>query len=688
MVFVRALLFACLVFASEESMQPGFAGKTFEDAKNEAKAAVGEVAENLQEAVFARYLQSVTEIPESGDYTLTGQSGLGFNLELSEKATDSDLVDDLKQILGSGTVFDANQLPEQWYPSSDDSKCGASEDKSSTGDGCWVNYSESDLGKFWYIEVAANTWNLPERKLNVATFVAGAKSKAKKTKISSISGFSEFHSSSKIELPAQPTAEANEHHFHIREEMAIGEQWVGENLPDALDLRPGMPAIRSQSPHGTCVAFSVADALAFSAGTSGVPLSPRWIYSARARGRNGRGIVQKISDKLQGEGMDTEAAIDIARSNGVPFELSIPYNNLDRAQTFQELQAVVNGNSAIQTEVQDGINGVGYFAGTGTKKPGKTVFLWFAEDEPSFEIEHAHRTNGEKGSHKFQKHKDLIKWVMNHFGPILISTPVWSDAAVVGAIRAGTQSGHGSYRFWKRGKLSFGIGKHQVLLVAYNANGAVIRNHWGTRWGDNGYKHIPWEEVAELHRQSRKWHAFMPPATQGNMPVPLRPVSVYPNQKLPSSNLEGSCVRENNVAFENEVTENDVSIQECSAKAKTLRGVEGFYYDQESQRCVIYFQQIDHADPSTEEGKTFKGICAYLLPGPRREMPRNAESKVGSEKPITIVEQQQQNFFLRLIDSKTVLLFFILLLFFQITKYCFGKHSTSIEKKPLLDSLP
>ena len=98
-------------------------------------------------------------------------------------------MDDLKQILGSDTVFDTNQLQEEWYPSSD-AKCGGSKDKSNTGDGCWVNYAESDLGKFWYIEVAANTWNLPDRNLNVATFVAEAKSKATKIKISSISGFS------------------------------------------------------------------------------------------------------------------------------------------------------------------------------------------------------------------------------------------------------------------------------------------------------------------------------------------------------------------------------------------------------------------------------------------------------------------------------------------------------------------
>jgi len=132
----------------------------------------------------------------------------------------------------------------------------------------------------------------------VATFVAEPKSKATKIKISSIYGFSEFHSSSKIELPSQPSAEAIEHHFHIREEMAIGEQWVGDYLPDALDLRPGMPAIRNQNPHGTCVAFSVVDALAFSAGTSGVPLSPRWIYSARQRGRAGRSIGQIMSDAM------------------------------------------------------------------------------------------------------------------------------------------------------------------------------------------------------------------------------------------------------------------------------------------------------------------------------------------------------------------------------------------------------
>ena len=76
---------------------------------------------------------------------------------------------------------------------------------------------------------------------------------------------------------------------------------MGDHLPPRLDFRTHMPHIRSQFPHGTCAAFSVVDALAFSAGTQGVPLSVRWLYSQRERKR-GANAMERFNNVVQGEG--------------------------------------------------------------------------------------------------------------------------------------------------------------------------------------------------------------------------------------------------------------------------------------------------------------------------------------------------------------------------------------------------
>merc|ERR1719285_82440 len=300
---IYCFLFQGLLATSMEQLTPG---KTFDQAKKEAQSAQGEITD-VQEAVFKRYLENFTEIPESGDYTLKGQNGIGFNLELSAKVTEAVLNTDLKVILGSDTEFDTNMLQEEFYLKTDP-KCKGSKDMSETGDGCWVNYFDSEKGKFWYIDVAANTWDLPERKLNVETFVKDAKSKQTTINIVTMTGFSEFHALSKIVSDGEAPPKATESVFDPREERAIGEEWVGAHLPDSFDLRPGMPAIRNQGRHGSCQAFSLVDALAFSAGTQQVPLSPRWLWSGRDRHRPSS-VFRKISKKIQGEGMEVEQAI-------------------------------------------------------------------------------------------------------------------------------------------------------------------------------------------------------------------------------------------------------------------------------------------------------------------------------------------------------------------------------------------
>lgn len=38
---------------------------------------------------------------------------------------------------------------------------------------------------------------------------------------------------------------------------------------------------------------------------------------------------------------------------------------------------------------------------------------------------------------------------------------------------------------------------HEVLALGYNADGLVIENHWGTRWGDKGFATLSWKVVEQ-----------------------------------------------------------------------------------------------------------------------------------------------------------------------------------------------
>ncbi|MFC6841928.1 C1 family peptidase [Xanthomonas theicola] len=38
-------------------------------------------------------------------------------------------------------------------------------------------------------------------------------------------------------------------------------------------------------------------------------------------------------------------------------------------------------------------------------------------------------------------------------------------------------------------------GGHEVLAVGYNSDGLIVENHWGPKWGSNGYGVVAWNVV-------------------------------------------------------------------------------------------------------------------------------------------------------------------------------------------------
>ena len=41
-------------------------------------------------------------------------------------------------------------------------------------------------------------------------------------------------------------------------------------------------------------------------------------------------------------------------------------------------------------------------------------------------------------------------------------------------------------------------GGHAVLIVGYNQDGFIIRNSWGTKWGDHGYALLPYDSFRQF----------------------------------------------------------------------------------------------------------------------------------------------------------------------------------------------
>jgi C1A family cysteine protease len=51
------------------------------------------------------------------------------------------------------------------------------------------------------------------------------------------------------------------------------------------------------------------------------------------------------------------------------------------------------------------------------------------------------------------------------------------------------------------------LGGHAVLLVGYNKTNStfIVRNSWGTNWGDRGYFYMPFQVITNRQMSSDFW---------------------------------------------------------------------------------------------------------------------------------------------------------------------------------------
>lgn len=74
-----------------------------------------------------------------------------------------------------------------------------------------------------------------------------------------------------------------------------------------------------------------------------------------------------------------------------------------------------------------------------------------------------------------------VKKAIYTTGPVMFSVPVYNK----------------STRMWIKTQEA-NLGGHAMLFVGYTPTELIIRNSWGTSWGDNGYTRMPIEEFVHV----------------------------------------------------------------------------------------------------------------------------------------------------------------------------------------------
>ena len=214
-------------------------------------------------------------------------------------------------------------------------------------------------------------------------------------------------------------------------------------LPSKVDLRKTWWKVGDQEDTGSCVGWATAEGVVryhmVTAGKLGQsePLSPRFVWMASKETDQYTTLPETF---IEGAGTSLKAAMDIARKRGVVTNKLLPFH--------------------VATKMYTG-------------------------DEDAFFAQAAQR----KISAYFNLRRDLAKWqswLASH-GPIMAGIAVdatWDNATAT----------KGNLDVFQPNTVR---GGHAVTVVGYLANGRfIIRNSWGTGWGDKGFGYASPEYIA------------------------------------------------------------------------------------------------------------------------------------------------------------------------------------------------
>ncbi len=214
-------------------------------------------------------------------------------------------------------------------------------------------------------------------------------------------------------------------------------------LPSKVDLRKTWWKVGDQEDTGSCVGWATAEGVVryhmVTAGKLGQsePLSPRFVWMASKETDESTTLPETF---IEGAGTSLKAAMDIARKRGVVTNKLLPFH--------------------VATKMYTG-------------------------DEDAFFAQAAQR----KISAYFNLRRDLAKWkswLASH-GPIMAGIAVdatWDNATAT----------KGNLDVFQPNTVR---GGHAITVVGYLANGRfIIRNSWGTGWGDKGFGYASPEYIA------------------------------------------------------------------------------------------------------------------------------------------------------------------------------------------------
>lgn len=113
--------------------------------------------------------------------------------------------------------------------------------------------------------------------------------------------------------------------------------------------------------------------------------------------------------------------------------------------------------------------------------------------------------------------KDALKHVIKAYATILSATALKRSLCLNGPCYIAFPVYNYGPRMWKPEQGELRLGGHAVTVVGYNEEGFILRNSWGSNWGDDGYTIFPYEDWG------LQWEVWTAIDDESEKPLPPKP---------------------------------------------------------------------------------------------------------------------------------------------------------------------